>query len=244
VIISTTPREIVSSTSITEVRWGTGALSLGALLLVAGAIFGFRAFSGTWDTTVGPTLPATASLIDEQWPAFRRIWFGEMIGALLMAVGAFVLQRGPSDASARLQVNFMWIIVAVGSTIVAVSYAFVLGSYPPALAAFGEEPAVFGAIRGGSLRVHAAGSVLQLLGILALLAIKFRMKGKELPDRLVQAGATVATAGIVLAAAGLMPGPLVAAAVFLAAAFLGGALWAWVGIHTVSAGGDAPFSAA
>jgi hypothetical protein len=241
-LIPVTPVEVASSTSRAEIRWGAVALSLGALLFVAGVILGLRAFSGSWDTSVGPTLPATAALLDARWPDFTRIWSGELIGAVLMAVGAFVLQRGPSSASGWVPVNFVWIVVAVGSLIVATSYAFVLGSYPPALAAFAEEPAVFGAIRGGTLRLHAAGSVLQLLGILTLLALEFRLRGKALPDRLVQAGALIAAGGIVLAAGGLMPGPLVAAAVFLAAALLGGALWTRAGRNPASAAAEAPSS--
>jgi hypothetical protein len=56
--------------------------------------------------------------------------------------------------------------------ILAVSYTFLLGSYPPALAAFAETSAVFAAVRGGVLFMHTVGSGLQLSGVLAAVALE------------------------------------------------------------------------
>lgn len=215
----------ITTASNAGTQWGAAAFSLGAMLFVMGVVFGLRAFGGEWDTSVGSTLPVTAALIDEKWAVFRRIWTGEMIGAFLMCAGAFVLQRMPSRASAGVPLDLVWIVVAIGSLIVAAQYALVLGSYPPALSAFADEPAVFGAIRGGVMVMHAIGSVLQLLGVLVILVSELRLTAADTPDRIVQAAVAVSVVGIALAVTGTMAGELGAAAIFLSASLLGAAIW-------------------
>lgn len=214
---------IESTTTVpaSEARWSGAALALGAILFVLGIVLGLQAFSGNWDTSVGTTLPDTAALIQERWSSFRAIWLAELLGALLMALAAFMLQRRPQAGARWIPASLVWLVVALGSMIVAVAYTLTLGSYPPALATFAEEPAVFAALRGGILFMHMTGSTLQLLGLLAALVIEFRWKGRELPDRLVQGGAGVALVGIVAAAASLIPAEFGAGALFLASVLLG-----------------------
>jgi hypothetical protein len=208
-----------------EVRWAGAALALGATLFVLGIILGLWAFDGNWDTSLGPTLPQTAALIHERWSSFRVIWLGELLGSLLMAVAAFLLLRRPLSPPGWLPLSVAWIVVAVGSTILAASYSLTLGGFPPALAVFEEQPALFATLRGGVLFLHMIGSILQLLGLLAVLATEFRWRGRSPADRLIQAGAAVVAAGIAAAAGGLVPGEFSAAAIFLAAALLGLAIW-------------------
>jgi hypothetical protein len=208
-----------------ELRWAGAALALGGLLFVLGVILGLRAFGGEWDTGTGPTLPRTAALIQENWPGFRLIWSGELAAAMLLAVAAFLLQRRPQERRRWLPAAVAWIGVGTGSLLVAVSYAVTLGSYPAALASFDGQPALFAALRGASLSIHATGSVLQLLGLIGALAIEFRWQARAVPDRLVQAGSGVALLGFAAAVTGLVPGESAAAGVFTAAALLGAAIW-------------------
>jgi hypothetical protein len=214
------------ATAAREARWGGAALALGSALFMGGIVLGLRAFSGDWDTSVGATLPDTAALIQERWGSFQAIWSAELLGALLLASGALLLQRRPEAGPRWVPTAVVWV---VGSVLVAVAQALTLGSYPPALAAFSEEPAVFAALRGGVLGLHSTGSVLQLLGLLAALAIELRWGGRGVPDRLVHGGAGVAVLGILAAVGGLIPGVYGAAAVFAAGALLGLSIWARAG---------------
>jgi hypothetical protein len=207
-----------------EGRWGGAALAFGATLFVLGTVLGLEAFDGEWDTSVGPTLPETAALIQERWLRFRAIWSGELLGALLMALAALLLQRRPQASARWLPASVAWTVVGIGSVLVAVSYGLTLGGYPPALAAFQDQPALFATLRGCVLFLHAAGSVLQLLGVLGALVTEFRWKGRALPDRLLQVGAGVGLLGAVAAAGGLVPGVYGASALFLAAVLLGAAI--------------------
>jgi hypothetical protein len=208
-----------------EARWAGAALALGATLFVLGTFLGLDAFEGDWDTSIGPTLPETAALIHERWPRFRAIWSGELLGSLLMALAAFLLQRRPQASARWLPAGVAWTVVGIGSMLVAVSYGLTLGGYPPALAAFQDQPALFATLRGCVLFLHAVGSVLQLLGVLGALMTEVRWKGRALPDRLLQVGAGVGLLGAVAAAGGLVPGVYGASALFFAAAMLGVVIW-------------------
>lgn len=221
----TTARTDTSVHATRNARWAAAFLGIGALLFVTGIVFGLAAFAGEWDRTVGATLPATAAIIRDKWTVFRRIWLGEMCAALLIAVAAFLLQHNPRETARRVPLGLLWIVVGIGSILVAVQYAFTLGSYPPALASFEQEPALFAAIRGGVLTISAVGSILQLGGILLILLVKLRLKSSATSDRLVQVAVAGVMVGLVLATIGLIPGEFGAAAVFMAAALLGSALW-------------------
>ncbi len=208
-----------------EVRWAGAALALGATFFVMGIFLGLDAFEGDWDRSIGPTLPDTAALIQERWPRFRAIWSGELLGALLFALAAFLLQRRPQASAYWLPASVAWTVVGVGSVLVAVSYGLTLGGYPAALAAFQEQPALFATLRGCVLFLHAVGSVLQLLGLIGALVTEFRWRGRSLPDRLVHVGAGAGLLAAAAATGGLVPGEYGAAALFLAAVLLGAAIW-------------------
>lgn len=217
--------ESKDSVAMGDIRWGAAALALGAILFVIGVVLGLQTFSGNWDRSVGATLPDTASLIQERWPRFRAIWSVELLAALLMSSAAFLLQRRSQGGSRWMPNSAVWVVVGIGSIIVAVSYALTLGSYPSALAAFTEEPAVFTSLRGGILFLHMTGSILQLLGLLAALFSEFRWKGREMPDRIVHVAAGMSLLGILAGIGGLIPPELGAAPIFLAGAALGLAIW-------------------
>ena len=105
---------------------------------------------------------------------------------------------------------------------------------------------MFAALPGGALFMHSIGSILQLLGLLAALAIEFRWKGREVPDRLVHGGAGVTLLGILAAVGGLILGEFIAAATFLGGALLGLAIWMRAGRLGTVAGvaGSVPPNAA
>lgn len=220
-----TPAAVEGRTAPNEIRWAAGALISGGLLFVGGIVLGLAAFAGEWDRTVGPTLPTTAGIIRDNWPAFRRIWFGEMCAALLIAVASFLFQSSAGANKTRIPLGMLWIVVGIGSILVAIQYAFTLGSYPPALASFEQDPSLFAALRGGVLSVSAVGSVLQLGGLLTIILIELRWKAGATLHKVIQGAAAVAIGGIALAAIGLMPGEYGAAAVFLGGAMLGAAMW-------------------
>ena len=212
---------------IRQMRWGGAALAIGLILFVMGVVFGFRAFSGNWDTTVGATLPDTAALIEERWSSFRAIWLAELFGALFVATAAFLLQHRPQTRPRWVPDGVVWVVVGIASVVQAVGYALTLGSYPPALAAFAEEPTVFAALRGGVLSAFSIGSILQGLGLLTAMAIEFRWKGRELPDRLVQAGVGLVLLGPLGAA--LLPGLWIPATFYFGGALFGLAIWTRAG---------------
>ena len=211
--------------SLTEMRWAAAGLSVGALLFVSGIVLGLEAFAGNWDRSIGLTLSSTAAVIHEKWNVFRWIWFGEMCAAILIAGASLILGLASSPTARRGPRAFLWILVGIGSILVAAQYAFTLGSYPPALAAFEQEPVLFAAVRGGVLMVSAVGSVLQLAGLIVILFMGFRWRGAALADRLIQAAVMIVLLGIALSATGMIAGELGAAAVFFAAAILGATLW-------------------
>jgi hypothetical protein len=208
-----------------EARWAGAALALGATLFVLGTVVGLDAFDGDWDTSVGPTLPETAALIQERWPRFRAIWSGELLGALLMGVAALLLLHRRQASARWLPAGVAWTVLGVGSVLVAVGYGLTLGGYPAALAAFESQPALFATLRGCVLFLHAVGSILQLLGVLGALVTEVRWRDRALPNRLLQSGAGVALLGAVGAASGLIPGVYGATGLFLAAVLLGAAIW-------------------
>jgi hypothetical protein len=208
-----------------ELQWGGVTLALGSMCFVLGIILFLRVFYGEWDTTMGESLAQTADRMRERWNGLRVVWLTELVGALLLTFAGFLLQRRPQTSCRWLPVSLAWIVVSVGSIFVAVNYAFVLGSYPHALAIFSEAPAVFTTIRGGALFLHFVGSILQLLGLLTVLIIEFRWKGRKLSDRLVHLGVGVMILIIAASAGGFIDTNFTAAAVYLASALLGVSIW-------------------
>jgi hypothetical protein len=235
------PVAIQARKASNEIRWAAAALVVGCSLFIGGIVLGLRTFAGDWDRTVGLTLPTTAGIIRDNWPVFRQIWFGEMCAALLIAVAAFQVQSAGRPHGTRVPRGPVWIVVGVGSILVAVQYAFTLGSYPPALEVFEQNPSLFAALRGGVLFVSAAGSVLQLGGLLILILASFRWKVLAPSDRLNQTAAAISLSGIALAITGLIPGEYGAAAVFLGGAILGVAMWRTPGLveHSIDELGSA-----
>ncbi len=231
---------VASAASRREARWAGAALALGATLFVLGTVLGLDAFEGEWDRSIGPTLPETAALIQERWPRFRVIWSGELLGSLLFALAAFLLQRRPQASARWLPAGVAWTVVGVGSVLVAVSYGLTLGGYPAALAAFQDQPALFATLRGCVLFLHAVGSVLQLLGVLGALVTEVHWKGRAPADRLLQVGAGVGLLGAMAAAGGFIPGVYGASALFLAAVLLGAAIWMRPAAPASSGGGLTP----
>ncbi len=132
-------------------RWGGAALALSAVLYMI-AIVLFVTLYGRPEGT-GPggsvTLADTATHMHARWNLARGLWCTELIGALLIVLAASLLQHRRQTGLYWLPASVAWIAVAVGASILTVMYAITLGSYPPALAEFQEQPALFAALGGG-----------------------------------------------------------------------------------------------
>jgi len=83
----------------------------------------------------------------------------------MIGVAASLLQRRRQEGCYWLASNAAWIVVAVGTSTLTIMYAITLGSYPPALAAFQEQPAVFAALGGGMRSAFYIGMATMFLGL-------------------------------------------------------------------------------
>ena len=97
------------------------------------------------------------------WQLVNRIWFAEMVAALLLGLAGFVLHSGHQMGQGWLPVRTAWIVVGIGGMILTVMYAFTLGAYPPALAAYDSQPATFAAFRGAATALFYTGSAILFL---------------------------------------------------------------------------------
>lgn len=174
-------------------RWGGAALACGAVLYMI-AIVLYVAVYGRPEAT-GPgnrvTLADTAAHMREGWNLVRGIWFTEMTGALLMGLAAFVLQRRRPTGLTWLPASAAWNAVGIGAVILTVMYAFTLGSYPPALAALQEQPAIFEALRGGMLSLFYIGMAAMFLGLAGAFLAEMTARESVLPKWVAFIGAAV-----------------------------------------------------
>lgn len=165
---SQTPEQLSPSLyRVAGARWGGAALALGAVLYVA-AIILFVTLYGRPEGTGpggGVTLADTAAHMHNRWTLARGLWCTELIGALLIGLAASLLQHRRQSDAQWLPANAAWIAVAVGASILTVMYAITLGSYPPALAAFPEQPAVFASLSGGMRSAFYIGMAAMFLGL-------------------------------------------------------------------------------
>ena len=152
---------------VARARWGGAALALGVVLYMT-AIVLFVTLYGPPEGTGpggGVTLADTAAHMHARWNLVRGLWCTELIGALLIGLAASLLQHRRQTGLYWLPASVAWITVAVGASILTVMYTITLGSYPPALAAFQEQPAIFAALRGGMGSAFYVGMATMFLGL-------------------------------------------------------------------------------
>jgi hypothetical protein len=176
-----------------EIRWGGAGLALGAVLYMI-AIVLFVAVYGQPEGT-GPggrlVLADTAAHMRERWSLVHGLWCTEMMGALLIGLAAFALQRRRPTGFPLLPASVAWIAVGVGASILTVMYAFTLGSYPPALAAFQEQAAVFAALRGGMASLFYIGMAVMFFGLAGAFVAEMSAAKRILPRWVAFVGAAV-----------------------------------------------------
>jgi hypothetical protein len=156
-----------ASHRVGEIRWGGAALALGAVLYITAIILGRAVFGAPEGTGPGGrvTLADTAAHIRARWNLAQGLWSTEMAGALLIGLAALVLQRRRQAGPPWLPGSVAWIAVGVGASILTAQYAFTVGSYPPALAVFQEQPAIFAALRGGMRNLFYIGMAAMFFGL-------------------------------------------------------------------------------
>ncbi|HUF29413.1 MAG TPA: hypothetical protein VMM77_02030 [Gemmatimonadaceae bacterium] len=82
-----------------------------------------------------------------------------------MAVAAFVLQNRARGGRAWLPSRVAWIAVGVGALVQSLMYAFILGGYPAAAAAYDASPALFAALQGAATFLFYLGNAAVYLGL-------------------------------------------------------------------------------
>ncbi len=216
-----------------EARWGGASLALGAILytfalLAYLMIYGQPEGTGAaGEVTVGDSVRHLLA----NWRLVNGIWFAEMVAALLLGLAGFVLCAGQQVGHAWLPARAAWIVVGMGGMTLTVMYAFTLGAYPPALAAYDSQPATFAAFRGAATALFYTGSAVLFLGLAGAFLAQTSGPGRQVP-RWVAFGGAVAGLIATIQAAALLAGlkQLAIAApsaivTFLLASLLGLAIW-------------------
>lgn len=221
-----------NSNQVAELRWGGALLALGAVVFIA-AIFLYVPLYGLPEGT-GPggsvTLADTAAHMYSRWDFARWLWGAEMIGALLIGLAASLLRHRQQTGRYWLPALASWTAVAAGALILTVMYALTLGSYPPALAAFQDQPAIFAALRGGMLSTFYIGMAVMFLGMAGAALLEALVTGSVFARWIAFVGGTVffvSTVRWILMFAGLVEqlSPLLGLTSFLLMAVFGLSIW-------------------
>jgi hypothetical protein len=164
-----------------------------------------------------------------------------MAGALLIGLAALVLQRRRQTGLPGCLASVAWIAVAVGASILTAQYAFTLGSYPPALAVFQEQPAIFAALRGGMRNLLYIGMAAMFFGLSGAFLAETSARDGILPRWVAVVGVAVtllAAIRWIAMFAGIIGGfsPPLGLAAFLLVGLLGLAIWRGVRMRPDSCG--------
>ncbi len=132
-------------------RWGGAILSIGAFLYTLAIILYVIVYGQPKGT--GPagevTVGDSAAHLLAHWRLVKGLWLTEMTAVLMIAVAAFTLPNRRETSRSLIPPRVAWLAVGIGAMLLATMYGFILGSYPPALAAFQQNPTVFASLRGG-----------------------------------------------------------------------------------------------
>ncbi|MGK7312514.1 MAG: hypothetical protein ACN0LA_09765 [Candidatus Longimicrobiales bacterium M2_2A_002] len=159
-----------------SVRWAGGALVLaGAILLVTITLYGFVfGAPAATDPSVGVTTLDRAHHLDAHWGGLAATWAAEVVAFVLMAVAALTLVGRTGGGGRWLPRPAAWALVAVGGTLQAVMYAFMLGGYPPAVRAVGPTPALLEAMNGAAVFLFNASNAALSFGMIGVYAAEAR----------------------------------------------------------------------
>lgn len=178
--------------TVETTRSGGALLSLGALgyavaVVVYVVLYGQPSAS---DPTSAVSLADRVAHYQEQQSLAHALWLVELVAALLVALAGLVLHHRRADPNSLISPRLAWVTVGVGAVILSFMYAFMLGGYPSAVAAFNDEPGLFGALNGIATFLFNLGNTVVFLGLAGAFAAESR------PSRVMSSA--VGKVGIVL----------------------------------------------
>jgi|GEM_PF-2217944 len=161
------PAHATETSAESLARRGGAILSIGAFLYTLAIILYVIVYGQPKGT--GPagevTVRDSASHLLAHWRLVKGLWLTEMTAVLMIAVAAFLLPDRSETSRSLIPTRVAWLAVGIGAMLLATMYAFILGSYPPALAAFQENPTVFASLRGGATVLFYTGCAITFLGL-------------------------------------------------------------------------------
>jgi hypothetical protein len=178
--------------------WGGASLGIGAMVTTIGIVLDVVAYGRPAATGQNGeiTLADQAAHMLAHWELARGKFLIEMAGNLFMALGGFLLQQRRLPAS-RLPSAVAWLPVGMGATVVAAMYAFMIGSYRAAAAAYAHEPAVFTALQGGATMWFYAGVAVTLAGLTGAFVVEASTPERVIPRWTAILGVVVAGAAAI-----------------------------------------------
>lgn len=222
----------VAPPASSEVRWGGMALALSALTFVVTIVLYAAVYGQPTGTGEGGdvTLQDAATHLVDRWWFISKVWMVEAVGMVVLAIGAFALQRRTVPGAKWFPARVAWSAVGIGALLQAVMYAFMLGGYPEATAEPEGSLGLYAVMRGGATFLFYLGNAALYFGLGGVFFSETSPAGL-LPRWLAYVGAAFAfvtallmiglIAGVgdmLLAAPGAMVG-------FLLAAYLGILIW-------------------
>jgi hypothetical protein len=187
------PAHTTETSAETLTRWGGAILSIGAFLYTLAIILYVIVYGQPKRTGPGGevTVGDSAAHLLAHWRLVKGLWLMEMTAALLIAVAAFALPNRRQTTRSLIPTRVAWLAVGIGATLLAAMYAFILGSYPPALAAFQQDSTVFASLRGGATVLFYAACAITFLGLGAAFFGETSMATRVIPKWVAFAGAGV-----------------------------------------------------
>lgn len=184
----------------TVARAGGALLALGALtyavtIVAYVVLYGQPTGTGTdgWVTMAN----RVAHYVSKQQLA-TALWLLEFTATVLLAVAGFVLHHRRRQPGKRFAPAVAWTVVGVGSIMLSLMYAVMIGGYPSAAAVFATEPGLFSALNGIAVFVFNAGNAVVFAG-LACAFVAETSAARAFPRRLGTAGSVLSVISTVVA---------------------------------------------
>lgn len=193
-------------------------------------VIGDGAAAGVDDA--GAVVNRAAHLLEKQ-TAHRAIWVVEAIGAIGMAIAGLGLLRTTASGHRRAVVG--WSAVTIGATVYVAMYGVMLGTYWPAAAAAGDDPAILASAITGAMALFFLANLTFNAGFALTFMAQAGDERRVLPKVLAWAGVIVSILACAASVAGLLAEPTVSAvqsldvmAIFAIGHFL---LIGWLGLR-------------
>ena len=146
---------------VRDIKFAGATILLGTLLAVLTVLI---EFSVDWSTPGTSTeLARRAEVFSAAWPLLSKLWIAQMVGALLMTIGALNLIGSPLPSDRVIPIKILLATAAVSGVIVTASFGQALGAYPVALEHFEDAPSLFATLMGElSITYRASAALLGL----------------------------------------------------------------------------------